>query len=103
MLLWPPGTYGIAYDTRTRATEDDLPNGWDFRRGEYNLTLFSESIAAYTYYQLVWRLRANGSLRSQYSGYIIHGVTPGFTWNRMTNLFNINPPKLESTPHVLYA
>jgi hypothetical protein len=28
----PIGTWGIAYDIFTRATEDDLPHGWNSRR-----------------------------------------------------------------------
>lgn len=29
----PPRTYGISYDIFTRATEDNLPHGWNAYRG----------------------------------------------------------------------
>ena len=38
----PEGAYGISYDVYTGKTEDDLPGGWNARRGE--------SIHAYVYY-----------------------------------------------------
>jgi hypothetical protein len=51
MLGWPIGTYGIAYDVFSRSTGDDLPSGWNARRGEISLrlTLFFN----YTHFSII--------------------------------------------------
>jgi hypothetical protein len=33
--IMPAGHYGISYDIFSRATEDNLPNGWHAHRSEY--------------------------------------------------------------------
>lgn len=40
----PDGAYGISYDVYTRKTQDDLPGGWNARRGE-------SAYCAYVYYR----------------------------------------------------
>ena len=45
----PDGAYGITYDVYTRKTQDDLPGGWNARRGE-------SAYYAYVYYRYKFTL-----------------------------------------------
>ncbi|KAF8063284.1 hypothetical protein FPV67DRAFT_1451767 [Lyophyllum atratum] len=82
----PWGYYGISYDIGTNATEHDLPNGWNSRRGG-------------TYRQLIALLNNAGYQRHQYSDYRSSSRKSAVrTWLDMWDLRNIEPPmKFEST------
>lgn len=105
VMALPVDDWGISYDISTRATENDLPNGWHAKRGEfYSEQPFltesngSNDFLGNTYRLLIKRLRQAGFVRQQYSNYVLVNANPVFVWNVMVQLRLIRPPgKLEST------
>ncbi|KAI5984063.1 hypothetical protein EDD15DRAFT_2171789 [Pisolithus albus] len=79
------GTYGLSYDVSTRATEDDLPHGWNSRRAE-------------TYKQLALCLERGHFARLQKSDWICEDTDAITTYYTMLMLRTIPPPgKFQST------
>ena len=107
LLLMPAGSYAILYDIFVRATEDDLPHGWNSRRHACICSLapnvlFFTCFTENTYRQLIRRLNTAGFFQIQYSDYCHPFIAPPAAWVVMLLLCLINPPgKLKSTVHGL--
>ncbi|KAH9929904.1 uncharacterized protein BXZ73DRAFT_20704, partial [Epithele typhae] len=67
--------YGISYDIFTRATEDELPDGWNSPR-------------AHTYRRLIKYLLESGYTRHQYSDYRNENTDATETFLVMFNMRN---------------